>query len=95
MSTTLAITSLALSSAALANTPTCGTSAPLPVEAIYAIKASVALLLVAPVIGLIVDNEYDRVFSALTALVKAFALVTTLWLVAGALVVLFTPVGSL
>lgn len=85
MSTTLAITSLALSSAALANTPTCGNGQPILMtpELIWVLKAFVLSLLIAPVIGWIRDPEYDRTISAMYALMAT----AFIWVI-GCLVIL-------
>lgn len=95
MSTTLAAASLALSSAALASsTPTCGHSGPLPIEAMYALKACVALLIIAPIVGAIVDNHWNRIESALFAFCMALVVEMVLWLAFFAVTFLLSPMGA-
>lgn len=95
MSTTLAAASLALSSAALASsTPTCGNSGPLPIEAMYALKACVAMLIIAPIVGAIVDTMWDRVASAVHAFGMALVFEIVAWMVFFAVGFLISPVGA-
>lgn len=95
MSTSLAVASLALSSAALANTSsTCGNSGPVPIEAMYALKACVAVLIIAPIVGAIVDNHWNRIESALFAFCMALIVEMILWLTFFAVMFLLSPVGA-
>ena len=95
MSTALAAASLAISSAALASsTPTCGNSGPLPIEIIYALKACVALLIIAPIVGAIVDNHWNRIQSALFAFYMALVFEIVAWMMFFAVGFLMSPVGA-